>query len=325
MYNSDNTCETIFSVSEITSVIKEVLETSFSNIIIEGEISNWRPSSSGHIYFTLKDNNAQLKAVIFRSSAYKLNFSPKDGDKVRCYGNLTVYAASGNYQIVINKMQLAGTGNILQMLEERKRKLAAEGLFDSDKKKPLPLFPTTIGVVTSPTGAAIRDILNIAKRRNPKINIIVLPALVQGDIASQTIVKMIEIANFYKMCDVLIVGRGGGSLEDLLPFSEENVVRAVAASKIPVISAVGHEIDWAICDYAADFRAPTPSAAAEMAIPVLSDLKQELSTYKEFFYDTINQRIKNTRLMIKSFNPQSLETKFRSIQTPLLLRFDKAK
>lgn len=325
MYNSDNTCETIFSVSEITSVIKEVLETSFSNIIIEGEISNWRPSSSGHIYFTLKDNNAQLKAVIFRSSAYKLNFSPKDGDKVRCYGNLTVYAASGNYQIVINKMQLAGTGNILQMLEKRKRKLAAEGLFDSDKKKPLPLFPTTIGVVTSPTGAAIRDILNIAKRRNPKINIIVLPALVQGDIASQTIVKMIEIANFYKMCDVLIVGRGGGSLEDLLPFSEENVVRAVAASKIPVISAVGHEIDWAICDYAADFRAPTPSAAAEMAIPVLSDLKQELSTYKEFFYDTINQRIKNTRLMIKSFNPQSLETKFRSIQTPLLLRFDKAK
>lgn len=325
MYNSDNTCETIFSVSEITSVIKEVLETSFSNIIIEGEISNWRPSSSGHIYFTLKDNNAQLKAVIFRSSAYKLNFSPKDGDKVRCYGNLTVYAASGNYQIVINKMQLAGTGNILQMLEERKRKLAAEGLFDSDKKKTLPLFPTTIGVVTSPTGAAIRDILNIAKRRNPKINIIVLPALVQGDIASQTIVKMIEIANFYKMCDVLIVGRGGGSLEDLLPFSEENVVRAVAASKIPVISAVGHEIDWAICDYAADFRAPTPSAAAEMAIPVLSDLKQELSTYKEFFYDTINQRIKNTRLMIKSFNPQSLETKFRSIQTPLLLRFDKAK
>ena len=187
------------------------------------------------------------------------------------------------------------------------------------------MFPTTIGVVTSPTGAAIRDILNIAKRRNPKINIIVLPALVQGDIASQTIVKMIEIANFYKMCDVLIVGRGGGSLEDLLPFSEENVVRAVAASKIPVISAVGHEIDWAICDYAADFRAPTPSAAAEMAIPVLSDLKQELSTYKEFFYDTINQRIKNTRLMIKSFNPQSLETKFRSIQTPLLLRFDKAK
>ena len=325
MYNSDNTCETIFSVSDITSVIKEVLETSFSNIIIEGEISNWRPSSSGHIYFTLKDNNAQLKAVIFRSSAYKLNFSPKDGDKVRCYGNLTVYAASGNYQIVINKMQLAGTGNILQMLEERKRKLAAEGLFDSDKKKPLPLFPTTIGVVTSPTGAAIRDILNIAKRRNPKINIIVLPALVQGDIASQTIVKMIEIANFYKMCEGLIVGRGGGSLEDLLPFSEENVVRAVAASKIPVISAVGHEIDWAICDYAADFRAPTPSAAAEMAIPVLSDLKQELSTYKEFFYDTINQRIKNTRLMIKSFNPQSLETKFRSIQTPLLLRFDKAK
>ena len=188
-----------------------------------------------------------------------------------------MYAAQGNYQIVISKMEAVGAGNILQMLEERKRKLAEEGLFNSEKKRPLPLFPQTIGVVTSPTGAAIRDILNIAKRRNPKINIIVLPALVQGDGAAQTIIKMIEIANFYTLCDVLIVGRGGGSLEDLLPFSEENVVRAVSSSKIPVISAVGHEIDWALCDYAADFRAPTPSAAAEMAIPVLEDIKIELN------------------------------------------------
>lgn len=315
----------VFSVSQITSLIKEVLETSFRTISIEGEISNWRPSSSGHIYFTLKDNVSQIKAVIFRSAAYKLSFNPKDGDKVRCTGNLTVYAAQGNYQIVISKMEAVGAGNILQMLEERKRKLAEEGLFNSEKKRPLPLFPQTIGVVTSPTGAAIRDILNIAKRRNPKINIIVLPALVQGDGAAQTIIKMIEIANFYTLCDVLIVGRGGGSLEDLLPFSEENVVRAVSSSKIPVISAVGHEIDWAICDYAADFRAPTPSAAAEMAIPVLEDIKIELNDYKENLYNNINRIVKNTRLLIKSFNPDSLEIKFRNIQQPLLNRFETAK
>ena len=315
----------VFSVSQITSLIKEILETSFRTITIEGEISNWRPSSSGHIYFTLKDNVSQIKAVIFRSAAYKLSFSPKDGDKVRCTGNLTVYAAQGNYQIVVSKMEPAGTGNILQMLEERKQKLAAEGLFDSEKKRPLPLFPQTIGVVTSPTGAAIRDILNIAKRRNPKINIIVLPAIVQGDGAAQTIIKMIEIANFYKLCDILIVGRGGGSLEDLLPFSEENVVRAVSSSNIPVISAVGHEIDWALCDYAADFRAPTPSAAAEMAIPVLEDIKIELQDYKEDLYNNINRIVKNTRLLIKSFNPDSLEIKFRNIQQPLLNRFENAK
>ena len=315
----------VFSVSQITSLIKEILETSFQTITIEGEISNWRPSSSGHIYFTLKDNLSQIKAVIFRSAAYKLSFNPKDGDKVRCTGNLTVYAAQGNYQIIISKMEPVGTGNILQMLEERKQKLAKEGLFDSEKKRPLPLFPQTIGVVTSPTGAAIRDILNIAKRRNPKINILVLPAIVQGDGAAQTIIKMIEIANFYKLCDVLIVGRGGGSLEDLLPFSEENVVRAVSSSNIPVISAVGHEIDWALCDYAADFRAPTPSAAAEMAIPVLEDIKIELQDYREDLYNNINRIVKNTRLLIKSFNPDSLEIKFRNIQQPLLNRFEAAK
>ena len=315
----------VFSVSQITSLIKEILETSFRTITIEGEISNWRPSSSGHIYFTLKDNLSQRKAVIFRSAAYKLSFNPKDGDKVRCTGNVTVYAAQGNYQIIISKMEPVGTGNILQMLEERKQKLAKEGLFDSEKKRPLPLFPQTIGVVTSPTGAAIRDILNIAKRRNPKINIIVLPAIVQGDGAAQTIIRMIEIANFYKLCDILIVGRGGGSLEDLLPFSEENVVRAVSSSNIPVISAVGHEIDWALCDYAADFRAPTPSAAAEMAIPVLEDIKIELQDYKEDLYNNINRIVKNTRLLIKSFNPDSLEIKFRNIQQPLLNRFEAAK
>ena len=289
----------VFSVSQITDLIKEILETSFRTITIEGEISNWRPSAAGHIYFTLKDNNAQIKAVIFRGAAMKLNFRPKDGDKVRCTGSLSVYAPQGNYQIIVNTMEIAGAGNILQMLEERKRKLAAEGLFDDSRKKPLPVMPKTIGVVTSPTGAAIRDILNVTKRRNPGMNILVLPAIVQGDGAAQTICKMLEIANFYELCDVLIVGRGGGSLEDLLPFSEESVVRAVAASKIPTISAVGHEIDWALCDYAADRRAPTPSAAAEMAVPLLADLLQNLAACKDDLYNTIKARTERTRLMVQ--------------------------
>ena len=315
----------VFSVSQITDLIKEILETSFHTIIIEGEISNWRPSAAGHIYFTLKDNNAQIKAVIFRGAAARLNFRPKDGDKVRCTGSLSVYAPQGNYQIIVNTMEIAGAGNILQMLEERKRKLAAEGLFDDAQKKQLPLFPRTIGVVTSPTGAAIRDILNVTKRRNPGVNILVLPAVVQGDGAAQTICKMIEIANFYELCDVLIVGRGGGSLEDLLPFSEESVVRAIAASKIPTISAVGHEIDWALCDYAADRRAPTPSAAAEMAVPLLADIQQNLAAYKDDLYNTIKQRTEKTRLMIKAFNPDNMVLQFRSIQERLLNRFGDAK
>ena len=315
----------VFSVSQITDLIKEILETSFRTITIEGEISNWRPSAAGHIYFTLKDNAAQIKAVIFRGAAMKLNFRPKDGDKVRCTGSLSVYAPQGNYQIIVNTMEIAGAGNILQMLEERKRKLAAEGLFDDNRKKPLPVMPKTIGVVTSPTGAAIRDILNVTKRRNPGMNIIVLPAIVQGDGAAQTICKMIEIANFYELCDVLIVGRGGGSLEDLLPFSEESVVRAVAASKIPTISAVGHEIDWALCDYAADRRAPTPSAAAEMAVPLLADILQNLAACKDDLYNTIKARTERTRLMVRAFNPESLEVRFRNIQQPLLNRFAAAR
>ena len=315
----------VFSVSQITDLIKEILETSFRTITIEGEISNWRPSAAGHIYFTLKDNNAQIKAVLFRGAAMKLNFRPKDGDKVRCTGSLSVYAPQGNYQIIVNTMQIAGAGNILQMLEERKRKLAAEGLFDENRKKPLPAMPKTIGVVTSPTGAAIRDILNVTKRRNPGMNVIVLPAIVQGEGAAQTICRMIEIANFYQLCDVLIVGRGGGSLEDLLPFSEESVVRALAASEIPTLSAVGHEIDWALCDYAADRRAPTPSAAAEMAVPLLADLQQDLAAYKDNFYNIIKQKTEKARLLVRSFNTENLEVRFRNIQQPLLNRFAAAR
>ncbi len=322
---SDLQQEHVFSVSELNSVISEILQQTFFNITIEAEISNFKPSAAGHIYFTLKDSTSAISAVMFRGAAYKLNFQPKDGDKVRCTGSISVYSPRGTYQIIVNKMEMAGSGNILQLLEERKKKLAAEGLFDQARKKSLPFFPRTIGVVTSPTGAAIRDILQITKRRNPGVNIIILPAIVQGAEAAPTICKMIEIANFYELCDVLIVGRGGGSLEDLLPFSEESVVRAVAASKIPTISAVGHEIDWALCDYAADKRAATPSAAAELAVPLMADLQMQLSSYKDFFYTAIKQKVERTRLMLKGFNPDSLEIRFRAIQQPLLNRFANAK
>ena len=317
--------EQVFSVTQITAYIKQLLEGSFGTITVEGEISNYRPSSSGHVYFTLKDNTAQLKAVIFRSSLFGLSFKPKDGDKVRCTGRLSVYEPQGNYQLIVNKMEAAGAGDILAMLEQRKQKLAQEGLFDSAKKRELPALPKTIGVVTSPSGAAIRDILQVGRRRNKNINIIVFPALVQGEGAAQNIVKMIEIANFYKMCDVLIIGRGGGSIEDLLPFSEESVVRAVAASEIPTISAVGHDIDWALCDYAADKRAATPSAAAELAVPLLSDITQDIVWYRNELYNSIKQKIEQKRLIIKGFDTSSLEIRFRNIQQPLLNRFDNAK
>ena len=324
-YNNSAKKDNVYSVTQITNSIKSILEPTFRSIKIEGEISNWRPSAAGHIYFTLKDSQSQIKAVMFRGSASYLTFRPKDGDKVCCTGSLSVYAPQGTYQINVTKMEPVGSGNILQMLEERKRKLAQEGLFNEDRKSPLPRFPKTIGVVTSPTGAAIRDILNVSKRRNNTVNIIVLPAIVQGDGAAETIVNMIETANAYNMCDVLIVGRGGGSLEDLLPFSEESVIRAIANSKIPTISAVGLEIDWALCDYAADRRAPTPSAAAEMAVPLLADIKQQLDLYITQFYNDIKQKIEKKRLLIRSFNPESLEIRFRNIQQPLLNRYDSAR
>ena len=312
----------VFSVSEINSLLKDMLESSFPQICIEGEISNYRPNSSGHLYFTLKDEASQISAVMFRSAAAHIDFVPKDGTKVQCTGRLTVYPARGNYQILITRMTVSGEGAILKMIEERKRRLAAEGLFDEAKKRPLPPFPQTIGIITSPTGAALRDILQIMRRRNKCVSAIVFPSLVQGDGAAESIVHQIKNANALKKCDVLIVGRGGGSLEDLLPFSDENVVRTIAESEIPVISAVGHEIDWALSDFAADKRAPTPSAAAELAVPQLSDILNMILFYKNELHQNIDSHVKNAKLMIQSFSPENLELKFRSIEQPLLQRFD---
>lgn len=314
----------IFTVSELNGIIKEILE-GFPVITLEGEISNYRPNSSGHLYFNLKDNSSIISAVMFRGAAYSLSFAPKDGMKVQVTGKLSVYGPQGKYQIIISKMSIAGEGDILRMIEERKRKLAAEGLFDQTKKKKLPAFPKTIGIVTSPTGAALRDILQITKRRNKCISVNIFPALVQGTDAAATIAQQIKTANTFNLCDVLIVGRGGGSLEDLLPFSEECVVRAIAESHIPVISAVGHEIDWALSDYAADLRAPTPSAAAEIVVPQLSEIKTILLQYSNELYENSMNRVEKIKLMIRSFKPENLEMQFRSIEQPLLQRFDNAK
>ena len=313
------------TVSELTDLIKEILESSFPDLTIEGEISNYRPSSTGHVYFTLKDDKASISAVMFKTRSKNLTFNPQDGMKVKVTGSLSVYAQRGSYQIVVNSMEELGTGSILQLLEERKKRLAMEGLFDSENKKSLPFFPKTIGVVTSPTGAALRDILQIVRRRNPLISVVILPCVVQGTDAGITIAQQIKVANEFNLADVLIVGRGGGSLEDLLPFSEEVVVRAVAASEIPVISAVGHEIDWALSDFASDVRAPTPSAAAELAVPLLSEVEKTIERTKDELIRSIYNKLDNYKLLVKNFSSENLELRFRSIEQPLLQRFEDAK
>ena len=315
----------VYSVKEITAKIKGLLESGFGTITVEGEISNFRPSSTGHFYFTLKDEKAAISAVMFKGRSRFLGFVPKDGMTVQVSGALSVYEQRGAYQIVIDKMTLAGEGDILRLLEERKQRLAQEGLFDSARKKSIPAFPKKIAVITSPTGAAVRDIINVASRRNAKITVTVLPAAVQGEGAAEALTKQLKIADTHALGDVIILGRGGGSLEDLLPFSDEGLVRAVAACNTPVISAVGHEIDWALSDYAADLRAPTPSAAAELAVPLLEDTVFALDGHKQDMLSAIEDKIERIKIMLHSFKPEALELRFRSIQQPLLLRFDDAK
>jgi exodeoxyribonuclease VII large subunit len=244
---------------------------------------------------------------------------------LRVRGSLSVYAPRGSYSIVCEEMEVAGTGEILAMLEKRKQRLAAEGLFDTERKRPLPRFPAVVGIVSSPTGAAVRDILNILARRAAGIRVIILPAPVQGDDAAPLIAARIRQASQWQLADVLILGRGGGSLEDLLPFSDEEVVRAVADSAIPVVSAVGHEIDWSLSDFAADLRAPTPSAAAELVSESRAALADTIKTITESFKSVIHTRIERARLLLKPFDPEDMEYRFRTILQPRLIRFDDAK
>ena len=266
----------IYTISELTRDIKELLESNFIKIWVEGEISNYLRHTSGHRYFTLKDQAAQIKCVIWKWAGNSLIFEPQDGMKVRAFGQVTVYEKSGQYQLNVTSLQPAGIGDLEIAFQQLKRRLADEGLFDPAHKVPIPRFPMRIGVVTSPTGAAIRDILNITRRRAPNVEIIIWPVQVQGEGAAAQIAKAIRGFNRLELVDLLIIGRGGGSLEDRWAFNEEIVARAIYDSELPVISAVGHEIDFSISDFVADLRAPTPSAAAEMAVPDINQLAMRL-------------------------------------------------
>jgi len=312
----------LFSVSEITGIIKDSLESNFRNIRISGEISNCRPSSTGHLYFTLKDKTSMISAVMFKGRQKGLAFTPKDGMLVNASGNISVYALRGSYQIICDSIEKAGEGDLLAMLEERKQRLAAEGLFDSSLKKALPLFPSKIAVITSPTGAAVKDILRVTGRRNSGLNIVILPAPVQGDTAAEKIAEQIRRADEYKLGDVLIIGRGGGSIEDLLPFSEESVVRAVAECSIPVISAVGHEIDTSLSDYAADVAAPTPSAAAEIVSAGREELANRVNSCFESIVREMNNQSERIKLLSSRYTGVSLEETFYIMMQPVLSRFD---
>lgn len=260
------------SVLELTRRIKLLLESQIGEIWVEGEISNFRAQSSGHLYFTLKDASAQIAAVMFRGAASKMACRPQDGMKVRLSGEISVYEVRGQYQIIVHRMEESGLGELQAKFEELKRKLQEEGLFDQGRKRAIPKFPTTIGLITSPTGAVLQDFLNITRRRFPAQAIIVSPVKVQGQGAAQEVADAIAQFNLLNQVDVIVIARGGGSLEDLWAFNEELLARAVAASVIPTVSAVGHEIDFTICDFCADLRAPTPSAAAELVVPHQQEL-----------------------------------------------------
>lgn len=276
-----STDEKVLSVSQLTAQLKSLVETRFSSVWVAGELSNFSRPQSGHCYFTLKDDAAQLRAVIWKGTAARLKFELADGLEIVCRGHLDVYPPRGSYQLVVEEVQPRGVGALELALRKLREKLAAEGLFDAGRKRPLPTFPRRIGFVTSPTGAAIRDFLEVMQRRWRGVEVLIFPARVQGDGAAAEIAAGIKLANrVTPALDVLVIGRGGGSLEDLWCFNEEAVVRAIAASRIPTVSAVGHEIDVTLADFAADVRALTPSEAAERVVPSSQDVSQLVRTIR---------------------------------------------
>lgn len=282
-YGAQDRHDRALSVTEANRYVKSLMDNDalLSSICVRGEISNLKYHSSGHIYFTLKDEEAELSAVMFRSAAATLRFTAKNGMRVRAYGRITVYEKGGKCQIYVSAMVDDGIGALQLEYERLRNKLAAEGLFDTSRKRPIPSVPSKIGIITSPTGAAIRDMINVTGRRWPAAKIIIYPALVQGAGAPESLCRGLELLNAYNECDVIIIGRGGGSIEDLWAFNDERLVRSVAASQIPVISAVGHETDFTLCDFASDCRAPTPSAAAELAVPDRAEYRQRVDEARE--------------------------------------------
>ena len=274
------------SVTQVNLYIKDVIarDDILCDVLVKGELSNFKAHSSGHMYMSLKDESGVMRAVMFRSAASKLTFRPQNGMKVIAHGRISVYERDGQYQLYIDDMQQEGQGDLYVAFEQLKQKLAAEGFFDPVHKKPLPKYPKRVGVVTAPTGAAIRDIINVLTRRFSYADIVLYPVLVQGENSAASIVGAIEYFNAQRSADVLIVGRGGGSIEDLWSFNEEVVARAIYNSEIPIVSAVGHEIDFTIADFVADLRAPTPSAAAELVVPSQIELAEKFNNvYRRMF------------------------------------------
>ena len=327
------------SVSVINRYIKHKLDSdsNLQLVYIKGEISNFKAHSTGHLYFSIKDETSKINAIMFSKSANKLQFNPIDGTKVLVTGRISVYESTGNYQIYVDDMQEDGLGNLYIEYEKLKKKLESEGLFDSKYKKQIPKYPSKIGVITANTGAAIKDILTTIKRRYPIAQVILFPSLVQGDNAAPDIVRNIKLSENYDL-DVLIVGRGGGSIEDLWPFNEEIVARAIFECSIPTISAVGHEIDFTIADFVSDLRAPTPTAAAEMAVPNLVELNKYIKQLNIRLNETILKQLNIKKLCLDGFknsyiikNPMILyETKkqrldliFEKINNSIILKLDK--
>lgn len=289
----------ILTVSQFTIQIKTLLEGAFPDVWVEGEISNLSIPQSGHAYFTLKDEHAQVRAVLFRSSQRHLKFTLQHGMQALCRGRVSVYEPRGEYQLILDYIEPKGVGALQLAFEQLKARLEKEGLFDPDHKRPLPVLPRRIGIVTSPTGAAIRDMLRVIKRRHPKMHILVYPVPVQGVEAAPAIVEAIRYFNQEKNVDVMIIGRGGGSLEDLWAFNEERVARAIHASGIPTISAVGHETDYTISDFTADLRAPTPSAAAEMVVESEERFRDSINSLKSRLIKRMKQRLETARASLR--------------------------
>jgi len=305
------TTRTVHSVSEITDLLKSLIEQQphLQNVWVQGQVSNYSRSGAGHIYFTLKDDKTQIQVVIFRSSAIGLRFVPKDGEEVLVQGRLNLYPARGQYQINANKVEPLGIGALQRAFEELKQQLADEGLFDAHHKKPLPAYPKKIGVVTSATGAAFQDICQQLRKRYPLAKILLHPTLVQGEEAAEGIAQALQAMNQRDDIDVLIVGRGGGSIEDLWAFNEELVARAIFASTIPVVSAVGHETDFTISDMVADHRAPTPSAAIEHIVPDQTELLGRFDGYEAWLRSRILERLQTQRTHLQEFETRLSPTR----------------
>ena len=286
------------TVTDLNKYIKEKIagDENLANVLVKGEISNFKLHYTGHMYFTLKDENSLIKCIMFKTYIPHLKFTPKDGMKVMAFGTVSVFERDGVYQLYCKAMQEDGMGSLYTAYEELKAKLEKEGYFDSSHKKKIPFMPKSIGVLTSNTGAVIRDIINVSTRRNPNVYLKLLPVPVQGEGAAEKIAAGIEFMNEKKLADVIILARGGGSLEDLWPFNEEIVAKAIYNSKLPVISAVGHETDFTIADFVADLRAPTPSAAAELAVPNIADVELKLNTYQNRFRQALRKKTELMRL-----------------------------